>query len=220
MIKGLVFDLDGVITDSSEYHYQAWKKLGKEIGVPFDRTFNEQLKGISRMDSLELILQYGGIADKYTLSEKEALAKSKNDYYLTLIEKTTKEDLLEGILPLLQQAREQQLKIALASASKNAPLILNKLGIMDYFDVIVDPATLTNGKPDPEIYIKAAQGLGLLTKDCVGFEDAHSGIEAVNAAGMFSVGIGDSTILGQADYIVSNTEQLNLITVIEKAEQR
>ncbi|MBF0779657.1 MULTISPECIES: beta-phosphoglucomutase [unclassified Granulicatella] len=217
MIKALVFDLDGVITDSAEYHYQAWKQLGESIGIPFDRAFNEQLKGISRMDSLNKILEYGN--KHMSQEEKELLATKKNETYLALIERMTENDVLPGILPLLKQAREKGLKIALASASKNGPFILERLGISDYFDTIVNPEHLTKGKPDPEIYCKAAEQLHVQAYECIGLEDAQSGIEGLNAAGMFSVGIGKEDILYSANYLVDTTEKLDLNSLLIHANK-
>lgn len=217
MIQALIFDLDGVITDSAEYHYQAWKQLGESIGIPFDRAFNEQLKGISRMDSLERILAHGGKSNAYTQTEKEALAKQKNDAYLQLIEAITPADLLPGIADFIREAKAQGLRLALASASKNGPFILEKLGITDAFETVVDPSVLSRGKPDPEIYIRGAQQLGVAPEQCIGVEDAEAGVAAIRAAGMFSVGIGAAEVLSAADYRVDHTAQLNLVDILKQA---
>ncbi|NEW62925.1 beta-phosphoglucomutase [Granulicatella sp. zg-ZJ] len=219
MIKGLIFDLDGVITDSAEYHYQAWRALGQDLGIPFDRAFNERLKGISRMESLELILEHGHQSEQYTQKQKEILADKKNIHYLSFVEKMTEKDVLPGIRDLLKEAKQRQLKIALASASKNGPMILNRLGVQSYFDVIVDPSSLIHGKPNPEIYMKGADMLGLQPSECIGLEDAQAGIEAIHRAGMFAVGIGDFIVLKEADYIVSDTSQLQLDKLLENARK-
>lgn len=217
MIKGFIFDLDGVITDTAEYHYLAWKALGEKIGIPFSREFNEELKGISRMESLEKILQLKNKATSYSDLEKEALAKEKNDFYLTLVDSITPNDLLPNVLPFLQSIRKENMKIGLASASKNGPAILARLGITDYFDTIVDPATLENGKPAPEIFIRAAQQLGLSPEECIGVEDAYAGVEAINAANMFSVGIGEKETLKQANLVLAKTDELQLATILPLA---
>lgn len=217
-IKGFVFDLDGVITDSAEYHYLAWQALGKELGVHFDREFNEQLKGVSRMDSLERILAYGNKASEYTMEEKEALAAKKNDHYLQLIQNVTSEDLLPGVLEFLNELKANGLKLALASASKNGPFLLEKLGIAELFDTVVDPAKLKKGKPDPEIFIKGAEQLGLSVLECVGVEDAQAGIEAINASGMFSVGIGEDASLQEAKLLLISTKELSLDRILQAVE--
>lgn len=218
-VAGLIFDLDGVITDSAEYHYQAWKNLAKKLDIKIDREFNEKLKGISRMDSLERILNHGGLAAKYSLTEKEALAEAKNNEYVTLIKDVTPADLLPGIAELLRDAKASGLKLALASASKNGPIILERLEIAELFDEVVDPSLLANGKPDPEIFIRGAAQLGLSREACVGIEDAEAGIEAINAAGMFSVGVGDAASMKEADYRVADTGQLTLATIIAEAQK-
>lgn len=220
MIKGLIFDLDGVITDTAEYHYLAWKSLAEKIGIEIDRAFNEQLKGISRMESLELILQHGNKSEAYTLEEKETLATQKNEEYKEYIKQVTPADLLPGIAELLRDAREQGIKMSLASASKNAPEIMQRLEIDGLFEGIVDPASLKAGKPDPEIFIRGAELLGLSVKECVGLEDAEAGIESINAAGMFSVGVGTKEAMKEADYAVESTAELDLKTILEKASAK
>ncbi|MGY3724018.1 beta-phosphoglucomutase [Granulicatella balaenopterae] len=213
-IKGFVFDLDGVITDSAEYHFLAWKALAKELDIMINREFNEQLKGVSRMDSLERILKYGAKDQLYNQQEKEALAAKKNEHYVSLIKDVTKKDLLPGVSEFLTELKAKDMKLALASASKNGPFLLEGLGIKELFDTIVDPAQLTHGKPDPEIFQKGASQLGLSVEECVGIEDAPAGIEAINAAGMFSVGIGSKDSLGAADYLISSTEELALDNIL------
>lgn len=220
MIKGFVFDLDGVLTDTAEYHYQAWKRLGEKIGVSFGREFNEQLKGISRMDSLERILAYGNKESEFTQDEKEKLAAEKNEDYKELIKQITPEDLLPGIPEFLKELKEKDMRLSIASASKNAPVILERLGILDQFDGIVNPADLENGKPDPEIFLKGAKMLGLSVSECVGIEDAEAGIEAINSAQMFSVGVGSPESMKEADYIVENTADLSLESILDAAEKQ
>ena len=187
-IKGLVFDLDGVITDTAERHYLAWKRIAHRLGIAIDREWNERLKGISRTESLELIL-----AENPTLlldsEEKAQLLKEKNEHYLELIAEITAADILPGIPELLEEAKNAGYRMAIASASKNAPLILERLGLSAMFDAVVDPESLKQNKPHPEIFEKAAQALGLETQECIGFEDSLAGIEGIKMAGMPAVAI-------------------------------
>lgn len=217
MIKGFIFDLDGVLTDTAEYHFQAWKRLADKLGIPLDREMNEQLKGISRMDSLDRILTLGNRAENYSIEEKERLADEKNEDYKKLILDVTPADLLPGITDLLADLKAAGIRLALASASKNGPVIMEKLGIADLFDTVVDPAGLENGKPDPEIFSKGAEQLQLNPTECVGVEDAQAGIEAINAAGMFSVGVGKKEVMEKADYAVADTSKLKLTDILERA---
>ncbi|MER2173289.1 MAG: beta-phosphoglucomutase [Carnobacterium sp.] len=217
MIKGFIFDLDGVLTDTAEYHYQSWKRMANKLGIPLDREMNEQLKGISRMDSLERILALGNQTEKYSVEEKERLADEKNEDYKKLILSVTPNDLLPGIADLLADLKEEGIQLALASASKNGPIIMEKLGIADFFDIVVDPASLANGKPDPEIFIKGAEQLRLKPEECIGVEDAQAGIEAINAAGIFSVGVGTKDMMVNADYAVSDTSELKLSDILNRA---
>ena len=216
MKKGFVFDLDGVITDTAKYHYIAWKELASEIGIEIDLKFNEQLKGISRMDSLERILTLGNKNDAYTEVEKEALATKKNTHYVQLLQSLTPDDLLPGVKTFLDEAKAKNIPCAIASASKNAPFILDKLGVMQDFDTIVDPATLKKGKPDPEIFIQAALALGLEPAEAVGFEDAQAGIDGIKAAGMYAVGVYSGEELHGADVIVEKLTDLNIDELLAK----
>lgn len=210
MLKGLIFDLDGVLTDSARFHLGAWNNLAKELGITLTDAQLDALRGISRMDSLEMILEIGGVQDKYSQEEKEKFAAEKNAKFVEQVQTMTPDDILPGIMQLLDDAKAQGLKMAIASASKNAPTILNKLGIMDRFDGIVDPATLSKGKPDPEIFEKAQATLDLKADEVISFEDAKAGVEAIKAAGQFAVGIGDKELLKEADYIVPTTADLKL----------
>ncbi|KXG74892.1 beta-phosphoglucomutase [Thermotalea metallivorans] len=207
-IKGFIFDLDGVITDTAEYHFQAWKALGEGLGIPFDREFNEKLKGIDRMESLEKILEYGNQQNNFSKEEKIALAEKKNAYYQELIKSIRPRDVLPGIEELLNTLRKHHIKIGLASASKNAPAIIDALGVRDYIDYLVDPASVKRGKPAPDIFLEAARGLGVDPETCVGIEDAEAGVEAIKAAGMFAVGVGRKESMKKADFIVENTGEL------------
>ncbi|MEI5990278.1 beta-phosphoglucomutase [Enterococcus termitis] len=208
MKKGFVFDLDGVITDTAKFHYIAWKELAKHLGITIDETFNETLKGISRMDSLDKILAYGQRENDFTLTEKEALAQSKNDEYVKLLADLSETDLLPGVHAFLTQAKEHNIPCSIASASKNAPMILEKLGVLDFFGHIVDPETLKKGKPDPEIFIKAAESINIKPEDAIGFEDAQAGIEGIKAAGMYAVGISATETLKGADLQVTSMTEL------------
>ncbi|MFD1030105.1 beta-phosphoglucomutase [Metaplanococcus flavidus] len=218
--KLIIYDLDGVITDTAEFHFLAWKKLADELGIPIDRHFNEQLKGISRMDSLDRILEQASPPMKLSTEEKIELATRKNAYYLELIEEISPEHILPGIKALLQANKEAGIKTAIGSASKNAPRILEKLGLGDTFDHIVDAAEVKKGKPDPETFTAAADALGIAYTDCIGIEDAVAGVEAINRAGMFSVGVGDKAHLSHADYLVSATNELVFEEIIRRFQEK
>lgn len=212
--KLFIFDMDGVITETSEQHYQAWKQCANELGIEIDRTFNEKLKGVSRMDSLERILAYGNRANDFTAEEKAELAFKKNENYKEMILKCTKEDLFEGVKTLFEGLKEKGIKIAIGSASKNAPTLVNLLGIKDYIDYIVDPASVEKGKPAPDIFLKAAHDLGVDPTECVGVEDAEAGVEAIKSAGMLAVGIGDASVLNQADIVYPHTKDIHLADIL------
>ncbi|MFT8709783.1 MAG: beta-phosphoglucomutase [Sporolactobacillus sp.] len=215
-IKGFVFDLDGVITQTSKYHSRAWHQLADELGVTWTDELAEQLKGISRMDSLEMILRAGGKENDYSEAEKEKLAAKKNTNYLESLDSMTDADILPGIKDFLDELTAAHYQISLASASKNSPMVLEKLALASYFPKVVDPATLSKGKPDPEIFLRGAELLGLKPEQCVGVEDAVAGVQAINAAGELSIGIGDSATLHEADIVFATTEGLTL-AAIEKA---
>lgn len=216
MTIGFIFDLDGVITDTAKFHYQAWKALADSLGISIDETFNETLKGISRMDSLDRILAHGHRENAFTPAEKEALAQQKNDHYVQLLEHLTTEDVLPGVVPLLQQAQARHIPCAVASASKNAPLILEKLGVRAYFATIVDPDSLSKGKPDPEIFLAAADSIGVLPQNAIGFEDAQSGIDGLKDAGIYAVGLSASQPLIGADMQVSEMTELSVDALLNR----
>lgn len=205
-IKGAIFDLDGVIVDTAKYHYIAWKKLASELGFEFTKVDNERLKGVSRMRSLEILLEIG----KINASENEKLifAEKKNNWYLEYISKIDESELLPGAKEFLIQLKNNGIKVALGSASKNAPLILHNLGIESIFDCIIDGNKVTKAKPDPEVFILGAKGLGLKNEDCVVFEDAEAGVKAAKLAGMKCIGIGDRNILKEADEVISGLFEL------------
>ena len=196
MIKGFLFDLDGVIVDTAVFHFQAWRRLAQKLGGDFTEEQNEQLKGVSRVDSLNKIIEWTGA----TVSDEEfqSLMVEKNEWYLELVQGLGPQDALPGALNFLQTAYDQGIKIALGSASKNAPMILEKLGITPLFTAIIDGNNVVNGKPHPEVFLKGAEALGLEPSECVVFEDSIAGVQAAKAGGMSSVGIGDAETL-QAD---------------------
>jgi beta-phosphoglucomutase len=204
----VIFDLDGVITDTARYHYLAWMRLASTQGVHFDEEFNEQLKGIDRMGSLERILT--AATRQYSLAEKLALAEEKNAHYVALIANMTPDDLLPGAVRALDSCRAAGMKIGLASVSKNAFTVLDKLGISGKFDYVVDAAKLERGKPDPEIFIKAASALDVPRHRCLGVEDAVAGVAAIKAAGMTALGIGDPAVLAQADFVIPGLSRFDL----------
>jgi len=198
--RACIFDLDGVIVDTAKHHFVAWSRLADELGVPFSKEDNEQLKGVSRVDSLEYILRKGGlILDPPT---KIQLMQRKNEHYLTLAEGTTADDALPGILSLLEELRSHGIKIALGSSSKNAQLILDRLGIRHHFDAIVDGNHITLSKPDPEVFLMGAKQLNLPPSACLVFEDAQSGIDSAKAGGFEVIGIGSEENLAGAAAVI------------------
>jgi beta-phosphoglucomutase len=205
-IEAVVFDLDGVITDTAHYHFLAWKQLAEEVGITIDEVFNERLKGISRMDSLELILIEGNRQNDFTLAEKEEMATKKNVHYCELLQQLTPEAVLPGILELLAAIKAEGISIGLASVSKNAPTVLKALQLESSFDYCADAAKISKSKPNPEIFLTACKGLGANPAYSIGIEDAQAGIEAIKASGMFAVGVGN--YLEGAHYRVEATSKL------------
>ena len=212
-IKGFVFDLDGVITDTSTFHSQAWRQIAEKVGVTWDNQLADALKGISRMDSLNLILTRGNREHDFTDAQKQALATEKNTNYLKLVNQMSPANILPGIKSFLAELQAAGYALSLASASKNAPLVLSKLGLSAYFTKAVDPTTLTHGKPDPEIFRRGAEILDLAPAACIGVEDAAAGIQSINGAGETSIGIGDPTVLAAADINFTDTTQLTLANI-------
>ncbi len=206
--KALIFDLDGVIADTAHLHQAAWKRLAGELGLAWDDGIGEKLKGVDRAASLEIVL--GAAAHKYTSAQKQELAERKNGYYRAAIETFSASDLLPGARAALLAARAAGLKIALASASRSAGELAERLGVAQFFDHIVDSATIARAKPDPEIFQRAAAALGINPAACIGIEDAQAGVAAIKAAGMAALGIGDARVLGQADAILPDLRQFNL----------
>ncbi len=198
-IKACIFDLDGVIVDTAVYHFKAWRRLANELGFDFTEHQNEQLKGISRMESLDLILNWGGVS----LSQEEKLdwATKKNEWYLAFVKQMPASEILPGVRDFLLFLQSKKIKIGLGSASKNARLCLERVEIIALFDVIIDGNHLTKSKPDPQVFLLGAEALGLNPQDCIVFEDAVAGIQAAKAAGMLAVGIGSPTVLHEADFV-------------------
>ncbi len=211
-LKAVIFDLDGVLTDTAEYHYKGWKMLADQLGIPFDKEANEELKGIDRLASLNKILEKGN--KTYTEEEKAQLCNTKNDYYKELIKSICEKDLLPGAENVLKELKRRNLKIGLASVSKNAFTVVESLKIAEYFDYIADAAKIAKGKPDPEIFITCANGLGVECESCLGVEDAAAGVEAIKGSNMIAVGIGEKEILSNADMVLGSLEDLNFDEII------
>jgi beta-phosphoglucomutase len=209
-IKAFVFDMDGVLTETSEQHYLAWKTLAEKLDISINREFNERLKGVSRMESLDEILKYGGQLDKYSEEEKIEFAIQKNENYKKMIESITEENLFEGVRELFEKLKQRGIKIAIGSASRNAPTLIDNMGIRKYIDYIVNPDEISKGKPAPDTFLKAAKELGFAPSQCIGVEDAIAGVEAIKAAGMYAIGIGDAITLSKADVVYKETKDIVL----------
>lgn len=207
-VKACIFDLDGVIVDTARYHFEAWKRLATELGIPITEADNERLKGVSRMESLNIILSIGGI--KKDQDEMQKLADQKNSWFVEYINDMKSGEIFPGVLELLADLKRNNMRIALASSSKNAQTVIGKLGIKSWFEVVVDGTMITHTKPDPEIFLTAADRLGIKPKDCVVIEDAEAGVAAAKRAGMKCIGIGNAAQLGNADKVVERIDQLNL----------
>ena len=196
--KAFIFDLDGVIVDTAKYHFLAWQKLAQELGIEFTPEHNEELKGVSRVRSLDIILELGGI--QASQEDKNKWLIQKNEDYLSYLVDIDESEILPGVLPVLHYLKDKKQLIALGSASKNARPILEKTGILPLFDAIVDGNDVSNAKPDPEVFLRAARLLNTSNENAIVFEDSVAGIQAANIANMTSVGIGDATILHEAKY--------------------
>lgn len=200
---GFIFDLDGVIVDTAKYHFLAWRNLANSLGFEFTEEHNELLKGVSRVRSLEILLNIGKV--ELSDEEKEKFLVQKNTEYLGYVNKMTSEEILPGINELLDYLDANSIKYALGSASKNAPLILEKVGIYNRFTAIVDGNDVSKAKPDPEVFLIGAKKLNMHPENCIVVEDAIAGVEAANAANMLSIGIGDAKLLSEANYVLADT---------------
>lgn len=218
MVEACIFDLDGVIVDTAHYHYLSWKRLANEFGYALTESDNERLKGVSRMESLEIVLELCGV----TLSRehKEILAKKKNGWFNEYVGQMTLGEIFPGVLDLISGMKQAGLSVGLASSSKNARTVLNKLGIHDLFDAFVDGNMIHHTKPHPEIFLTTAKLLGVAPAACVVIEDAEAGVEAALAAGMKCIGVGSPALLRKADKVLKHTSEIKVSTVRELEEVR
>jgi len=199
--QAALFDLDGVLVDTARYHYRAWKELAASLGFEFSVHDNERLKGVSRAASLEILLEVGGLATRFSAQEKQILAARKNARYVEFLATMEPSEILPGVLALLGELRSRGVKTALGSASKNAPFILERLALAPWFDVLIDGNAVSKAKPDPEVFLLGARRLGIRPSDCVVFEDAEAGLQAAKAGGMFALGLGQPQDLPSADVV-------------------
>lgn len=207
-IKGCIFDLDGVIVDTAKYHFLAWKKLATMLNIDFTEEDNERLKGVSRMASLDIILEIGNRV--YDEKTKEEYASLKNKWYLDYINRMMPDEILPGSLEFISELKYSGIKVALGSASRNTPLILERLGIRKLFDAVADGNVVSKAKPDPEVFLTAARMIGVPLEECIVFEDAVAGIEAALNAGMRCIGIGSEKTLKDAHFVISGLDKMNL----------
>jgi beta-phosphoglucomutase len=213
LIKACIFDLDGVIVDTAHYHFLAWKRLAKELGFELTTIDNERLKGVSRMKSLDIVLELGGI--KATEAEREHMANQKNEWFKNYVERMQADEIFPGVKELIREMKANGLKVGLASSSKNAPTVIGLLGIQNEFDAIVDGTMVVNTKPHPEIFLLTSELLGIPPEYCLVFEDAEAGVEAALAAGMKCVGVGDHQQLKLAHRVVAQTAQFDVSDLAE-----
>ena len=213
-MKAIIFDLDGVIVHTDVYHYKAWKKLADRLGLYFDERINNRLRGISRLDSLEIVLENSELS-RLPVAEKTALATEKNETYKELLRAMTPADLSPEVRDTLRTLRERGCRMAIGSSSRNARLILDKIGLGNFFDAVSDGNNITNSKPDPEVFLKAAEFLGASPDACVVVEDADAGIEAAHRAGMKAIAMGDAVQHGNGDWNIESFK--DILTVMENA---
>jgi len=211
-INSIIFDLDGVIIHTDVYHYKAWKKLADRLGLYFDERINNRLRGISRLESLEIILENSRLSD-LSITEKTELAAEKNETYKELLRAMTPEDLSSEVRDTLRTLRERRYRMAIGSSSRNARLILDKIGLGSFFDAVSDGNNIVNSKPDPEVFLKAAEFLGTAPEACVVVEDADAGIEAAHRAGMKAIAMGDATRHGNGDWNIESFK--DILTIME-----
>lgn len=213
-ILGVIFDLDGVIVSTDNCHYLAWKKMADEEGIPFDRTINERLRGVSRMESLSIILEKA--TKDYTDAEKEAMAARKNGYYVELIGSLTPGDMLPGAMDTLRLLKEKGIRIAIGSSSRNTPIILRQIQLDNTFDAVADGNAITRSKPDPEVFLLAAKLLGLSPENCLVVEDADAGVEAALAGGMRVLGVGGAAQNPKATFAAQSLEKADFDSILSK----
>ncbi len=206
-IKAVIFDLDGVIVSTDEFHYEAWKKISDEEGIPFNHTINNRLRGVSRMESLNIILERA--EREYSSEEKQELAERKNEYYKKSLVNLTPDDLLPGAKDTIDELKRRKVKIAIGSSSKNTPTILKQIGLADAFDAIADGNDITHSKPDPEVFLLAASRLDIKPEECLVVEDAEAGVQAAIAGGMNVAAVGDAGLHSQdADYRLERVDEI------------
>lgn len=211
--KACLFDLDGVLVDTAIYHFKAWRQLGLHFGYQLTEEQNEQLKGVSRVESLERILQWAG--KTASIEDKNKWLKEKNDNYLALISHMNPSEILPGVSEFLKEIKEKGYLIALGSASKNAQIILEKTGLKPWFDAVIDGNSVQKSKPDPEVFLKGAEALKVNAEECLVFEDAQAGIEAAKRAGMYAVGIGEPSTLTGADIVIKSFQKVSIHSLIK-----
>lgn len=214
MYRGIIFDLDGVICFTDRYHYQAWKKLTDRLGIYFDETINDRLRGVSRMESLEIILERSEV--QYSDEEKAAFAEEKNETYKQLLTQMSEKDLSDEVRDTLQELRNRGYKLAIGSSSKNTKMILGRIGLADFFDAISDGTNITKSKPDPEVFLKAAEFIGEKPENCLVVEDAEAGIEAAYRGGFDSAGIGEAAKHAHVTYPIQTFSELLSQTICKR----
>jgi len=208
MVKGYIFDLDGVIVDTANYHYDAWRKLANSLGFDITEEQNENLKGVSRKESLEYILRLGNL--NFSDDKKSEMAELKNTWYVASIRNMDKSELLPGSENLIEEIKEKGLKLSLGSASKNSVRILKATGLIDFFDAIIDGTKTTESKPHPQVFLLGAEALNLNPEDCIVFEDSINGVKAANIGGFRSIGVGDKNILSEADFVIPSLDGISV----------
>lgn len=213
-IKACIFDLDGVICDTAKYHFRAWRKLANELGFDFTEDDNEKLKGVSRVESLNLILNWGGV-EEHDEEVKAAMADKKNNWYLEFIQHMTPDEILPGVKNFLDELKRKDIKIVLGSASKNAVLILERIELIPYFDAIIDGNKTARSKPDPEVFLMGAEAIGAEPNECIVFEDAVKGVDAALKGGFYTVGVGNSDVLDEAHIVIPSFEYIDYSEILD-----
>lgn len=215
-LNGVIFDLDGVIADTFELYYAVNKKVADQLSIPFTNADNEKYKGIPRMEIIEAMVAQSG--KKLTEAEKKELGESKNRHYLQLIEEMDEQAILPGMKRFIMDLKKNNIKMAVASSSTNGKIVLKKIGLIDYFDYIVDPKSLKKGKPDPEIFLAAAEAINIPPEKCAALEDGEAGMKAILSTKMFSIGIGKDRLMDQADWNVDSTENISFSELLKRFE--